>query len=180
MVSEITTRGCAPDDAHPLVETVARASNTELAAIYACWQSQPHTINVRGLAIGIIEREILERISLDATATLTPGQQQRVMTFARGASATIDAFERFYVVMSAGSDSVWIVYSECQLGRSHAHAIQVDSDGTVCDAVDGELADPLSQLPIVNIIPLFAEDGSDTPLLNNFKPPLKLLDTVII
>jgi hypothetical protein len=44
----------------------------------------------------------------------------------------------------------------------------------------GELADPLSQLPIVNIIPLFAEDGSDTPLLNNFKPPLKLLDTVII
>jgi hypothetical protein len=180
MVSEITTRGCAPDEAHPLVETVARASNAELAAIYVCWQSQPDTINVRTLAIGIIEREILERISLDASDALTPGQQQRVMTFARGASATIDAFERFYVVIDVSSDSVWIVYHERQLGRLRAHAIQVDTDGTICDAVEGELADSLSRLLIVNIIPLFAEDGSDTPLLNNFKPPLELLDTAMI
>ena len=135
---------------------------------------------MRALAIEIIEREILERISLDAIAVLTPGQQHRVMTFARVASATIDAFERFYVVMSAGSESVWIVYDECQLARSRTHAIQVDTDGMICDAVDGELADPLSQLPMVNIIPLFAEDGSDTPLLNSFKPPLKLLDTPMI
>src|SRR5262249_26138215 len=100
--------------------------------------------------------------------------------FARGASATIDAFERFYVVMGVGSGSVWIVYDECQLGRSRAHAIQVDTDGTICDAVEGELADPLSQLPVVNIIPLFAEDGSDTPLLNSFKPLFNLLDTATI
>jgi hypothetical protein len=180
MSSEIITRGCAPDDAHPLVETVARASNAELAAIYAFWQSQPDTITVRTLAIGIIEREILERISLDATAALTPRQQHRVMTFARSAPTAIDAFERFYVVMGAASDSVWIVYDECQLGRSCAHAIQVDTDGTVCGAVEGELASPLSQLPIVNIVPLFAEDGSDTPLLNSFKPLLKLLNTALI
>ena len=180
MPSEVIVRGCAPDEANPLVETVARASNTELAAIYAFWQSQPHTINVRALAIGIIEREILERISLDATAVLTAGQQHRVMTFARGAPTTIEAFECFYVMMAAVSDCVWIVYNECQLGRSRTHAIQVDTDGMICDAVDGEWVDLLSQLPIVNIIPLFAEDGSDTPLLNSFKPPLKLLDTATI
>jgi hypothetical protein len=180
MPSDIFAHGCMPDDTHPLVETVARASNAELAAIYAFWQSQPDTINVRSLAIGIIEREILERTSLDASAALTPGQQHRVMTFARGARTAIDAFEGFYVVMSVSSDSVWIIYSERQLGRSRTHAIQVDTDGIVCGAVDGESADPLSQLPILNIIPLFAEDGSDTPLLNSFKPPLKLLDTAMI
>jgi hypothetical protein len=180
MLSDIIVRGCAPDDTHPLVDTVARASNAELATIYTFWQSQPDTINVRMLAINIIERETLERVSVDATDALTPGQQQRVMTFARGAPATIDAFERFYIVNGADSESVWIVYSERQLGRARAHAIQVDSDGTVCGAVEGELAEPLSQLPIVNIIPLFAEDESDTLLLNSFKPPLKLLDTAMI
>ena len=180
MSSEIITRGCAPDDAHPLVETAARASNAELAIIYAFWQSQPDTINVRSLAIGIIEREILERISMDATAALTPGQQQRMMTFARSAPTAIDAFERFYVVMGVGNDSVWIVYYERRLGRSCAHAIQVDTDGTICGAVDGAVAERFSTLPAVNIIPLFAEDGSDARVLSTFKPLLKLLDTATI
>lgn len=178
MPSEIIARGCAPDDTHPLVETVARASNAELAAIYAFWQTQPDIMNVRSLAIGIIEHEIFERNSLDATVVLTSGQQRRVMTFARSATITVGAFERFYVVISLSSDTVWIIYHERQLGRSCPHAIQVDADGTVCGAVDGELVERLSRLPIVNIIPLFAEDGSDTALLNIFKPPLQLSKTI--
>ena len=60
MQSKIIARGCAPTDAQPLVETVALASDMELATIYGFWQAQPDTVTVRTLAIGIIEREILE------------------------------------------------------------------------------------------------------------------------
>jgi hypothetical protein len=179
MQSGIITRGCAPSDAHPLVETVAQASDMELATIYAFWQAQPDTVTVRTLAIGIIEREILERISLDANEVLTPAQQRRVMTFARSATATIRAFESFYVGISEECDAVWIIYHDHQLGRSLPHAIQVDEDGAVCGALDGESIDRLgARLRIVNIIPLFAEDGTDTMLFNSFKPPLRLAITM--
>src|SRR5262245_39204806 len=129
MQTEIITRGCAPTHAHPLVETVAQARDTELATIYAFWQGQPETVTVRTLAIGIIEREILERISLDATEVLTLVQQRRVMTFARSTTATIRAFESFYVGICDEEDAVWIIYHDRQLGRSLPHAIQVEEDG---------------------------------------------------
>jgi hypothetical protein len=174
MLSKIVACGCAPTDTYPLTETVTRASNAELTDIYHFWQSQPDTMNVRLLAIGIIEREILERISLDASEVLTAEQQRRVMTFARGASERIAAFEHFYVVMGSETQSVWIIYSERQLARPYAHAILVDADGAVCGIIDGKLAERLGELPIVDIRTLFAEDGSDTPLLASFKPPLAI------
>ena len=177
MLSQIIARGCAPDDAHPLVDSVARASTSELVAIYAFWQGQPDGLNVRALALSIIEREIFERISLDATAVLTPGQQRRVLTFARRAPTTIPAFEHFYIVVDSDSGTVWIVYHERQQGRSQAHALQIDAEGCISDSVDGAQAEALSQLSIVNIIPLLAEDGSDTIVFTSFKPPLVLPGT---
>jgi hypothetical protein len=177
MPSEIIVRGCAPDNAHPLVDSVARASTSELAAIDAFWQAQPDSLNVRALALSIIEREIFERTSLDATAVLTLGRQRRVLTFAHRATTTIPAFESFYVVMNIESGTVWIVYHERQHGRSQAHALQIDTDGCISDSVDGAQAEAFSQLPIINIIPLLAEDGSDTIVFNTFKPPLTLPET---
>jgi hypothetical protein len=174
MPSEIIAHGRAPDNAHPLVDSVARASTSELVAIDAFWQGQPDGLNVRALALSIIEREIFERISLDATAVLTPGQQRRVLTFARGAPSTIQAFESFYVVMNIERRIVWIVYHERQQGRSQAHALQIDAEGCISDSVDGAQAEALSQLSIINIIPLLAEDGSDTIVFTSFKPPLIL------
>ena len=109
---------------------------------------------------------------------LTPAQQRRVMTFARSATATIRAFESFYVGISEECGAVWIIYHDRQLGRSLPHAIQVDEDGAICGAMDSESAERLgARLRIVNIIPLFAEDGTDTVLFNSFKPPLHLATT---
>ena len=174
MPSEIIACGCAPDEAHPLVDTVARASPSELAAIHAFWQAQPDSLNVRALALSIIEREIFERTSLDAMAVLTPAQQRRVLTFARRATNAIPAFESFYVVLNIERSTVWIVYHERQQGRSQAHALQVDIDGCISDNVDGAYAEALSRQSIINIIPLLAEDGSDTVVFQTFKPPLIL------
>jgi len=174
MPSEIIAWGCAPDEAHPLVDTVARAGISKLAAIYAFWQAQPDSMNVRALVLSIIERTIFERISLDATAVLTSEQQRRVLTFARRATTTIAAFEHFYIVIDSDSGTVWIVYHERQHGRSQAHALQVDAEGCISDSVDGAQAEALSQLSIINIIPLLAEDGSDTIVFTSFKPPLIL------
>jgi hypothetical protein len=174
MPSEIIARGCTPDEAHPLVETVARASASELTAIHTFWQAQPDSLNVRALALSIIEREIFERTSLDATAVLTPAQQRRVLTFARRATSAIPAFESFYVVLSIEHSTVWIVYHERQQGRSQAHALQVDIDGCISDSVAGVQAEALNQLSIINIIPLLAEDGSDTSVFQIFKPPFIL------
>jgi hypothetical protein len=54
---------------------------------------------------------------------------------------------------------------------------QVDAEGCISDSVDGAQAEALSQLSIINIIPLLAEDGSDTIVFNTFKPPLILPGT---
>src|SRR5215831_11822554 len=115
MCSEIVLRGCAPSEQYPLLDTVTRATNSELAAIYRFWQSQPNTLNVRALALGIIEREIRERSCLDATTALTPAQQRRVMTFARNAPRAIAAFECFRVVIGEQAGTAWILFTERQL-----------------------------------------------------------------
>src|SRR5687767_8255074 len=129
MHSDIVIRGCAPSDQYPLVDTAAQASNPELAAIYRFWQSQPDIMNVRALALGIIEREVRERTCLDATTVLTPAQQRRVMTFARNAPRAIEAFEGFRVVMGEQADTAWILFTERQLGGSRTQALMIDAEG---------------------------------------------------
>ena len=177
MHSEIVMRGCAPSEQYPLVDTVARASNPELAAIEHFWQSQPDTLNVRALALGIIEREIRERTCLDATRVLTAGQQRRVMTFARNAPRAIEAFVRFRVVMDKQTGTAWILFTERQLGRSRTHALMIDAKGMLTDEMDERLAEQLgAQCADIDIIALFAEDGSDTQLLVYFKPALRLAE----
>jgi hypothetical protein len=180
MPSEIIARGCAPDEAHPLVDTVARASLSQLADIHTFWQAHPDSLNMRALALSIIEREIFERTSLDATAVLTPAQQRRVLAFARRATCSIPAFESFYVVLNIERSTVWMVYHERQQGHSLPHALQVDADGCISDSVDGIQAEALNQLSIINIIPLLAEDGSDTMVFQTFKPPRILPETALL
>ncbi len=133
---------------------------------------------MRALALSIVEREIFERTSLDAMAVLTPAQQRRVLTFARRAASAIPAFESFYVVLNIERSTVWIVYHERQQGRSQAscppgrYRWLHQRQRRWC-----QLAEALSQQSIINIIPLFAEDGSDTGVFQIFKPPLILPGT---
>jgi hypothetical protein len=177
MHSDIVALGCAPTEHQPLVDTVARASDDELAAIYRFWLNQPPSPHsaVRTLAISIIEREIRWRSCLDATAALTPAQQQRVMTFARTAPVRIKSFEGFRVVKVEASDNVWIIYAETQLGRSQQHAILLDTDGAIVEGVDVDVASRLGvSLHEVDISALCADDGSDIQALEYFKPELRL------
>jgi hypothetical protein len=174
MHSQIVQHCCYPSEQHPFSQAITQASNAELALILEFWQQQTSPVNIRSLALSMIEREIPSRICLDASEVLTPAQQRWVMTFARTARDKIAAFERFQVVRGEESDTVWIIYHERQLGdRSQAHALLVDLDGAISGGVTGGVAERLAEgLRQVEIVPLFSEDGSDTYLLAYFRPTL--------
>jgi hypothetical protein len=94
------------------------------------------------------------------------------MHFLRSAPQTIPGFEGFQVV-KGDSAITWVIYRERGRVLSRTHALMIGAEGVTSAGRDGRLAERLgAELRQVNILSLFASDGSDDWLLPYYKPKL--------